>query len=145
MAATNRTINITSSVENLEEVRLFISEIAEELGFEEHAAFEIELSLYEACANVIEHAYENEAGNNVEIEVDDNGDEMIIIVRDNGLPFRWEGKTEINISDMIATKQNGGLGLHIIEACIDRLDYERSDEQNVLKLFKKLPENQDEG
>ncbi len=143
MTTTNRTINITSSIESLEEVRQFISEIAEDLGFEEHAAFEIELSLYEACANVIEHAYENEAGNNVEIEVDDDGDEMIIIVKDNGLPFKWEGKTEINISDMIATKQNGGLGLHIIEACIDRLDYERSDEQNVLKLFKKLPENQD--
>lgn len=144
MTATNKTISISSSVENLEEVRRFISEIAEELGFEEHAAFEIELSLYEACANVIEHAYENEAGNNVDIEVDDDGDEMIITVIDNGMPFKWDGKTEINISDMIATKQNGGLGLHIIEACIDRLDYERTGEQNILKLFKKLPKNQDE-
>ena len=55
------------------------------------------------------------------------------------LPFRWNGKTEINISDMIATKQDGGLGLHIIEACIDKLVYYRDDDRNILTLFKNHP------
>jgi len=141
MTTASRIINITSSVESLEDVRRFISGIAKDFSFEEHAAFEIELSLYEACANVIEHAYENETGNTIEIEVGDNGVQMIITVIDDGLPFKWDGKTEINISEMIATKQNGGLGLHIIEACIDKLDYERTDGRNILRLYKNLPDD----
>jgi len=139
MSKSNRKISIKSSVENLEEVRRFIAGVAEGFGFEEHAAFELELSLYEACANVIEHAYENETGNTIKIEVDNNGDQMVITVIDEGLPFKWNGISEINISEMIATKQDGGLGLHIIEACIDDYGYERVGNQNVLTMFKNLP------
>ncbi|MCP4231619.1 MAG: ATP-binding protein, partial [bacterium] len=78
MVIEGKSICIESSVENLEEVRQFILDITRELGFEEHAAFEVELALYEACANVIEHAYENESGNDINIEATEDVEKLII-------------------------------------------------------------------
>ncbi|MCP4230654.1 MAG: ATP-binding protein, partial [bacterium] len=59
-------------------------------------------------------------------------------ITDNGLPFEWDGRAEVDISEMIFTKRDGGLGLHIIEACIDELKYERINDRNILKLFKSI-------
>jgi serine/threonine-protein kinase RsbW len=139
MTDKSKTISIKSSVENLEGIRRFISGITRELGFREHAAFEVELALYEACANVIEHAYENESGNDIHIETAADAERLVITITDFGLPFKWDGRSEVNISEMIFTKQDGGLGLHIIEACIDDLKYERVNDKNILKLYKAIP------
>jgi anti-sigma regulatory factor (Ser/Thr protein kinase) len=129
-------LGVKSSIKSLEDVRNFISVTAAALGFDEHSAFEIEISVYEACANVIEHAYRNDPGGVIRIEVVGDSSKAIITITDNGLRFPPSIDRNIDITRFIETRQDGGLGIYIIEACMDEIRYRREDNTNVLEMVK---------
>lgn len=129
-------LNVNSSIKALEEVRDFISVAAVALGFDEHCAFEIEISVYEACANVIEHAYRNDPTGVIKINVVGDASKAVITITDNGLRFPPNANRTIDITNFIETRQDGGLGIYIIEACMDEIKYQRENETNVLEMVK---------
>jgi anti-sigma regulatory factor (Ser/Thr protein kinase) len=129
-------LDVKSSIKNLEDVRNFISVTAAALGFDEHSAFEIEISVYEACANVIEHAYRSDPGGVIAIEVVGDSSKAVVTITDNGLRFPPSVDRNIDITRFIETRQDGGLGIYIIEACMDEIRYRREDNTNVLEMVK---------
>jgi anti-sigma regulatory factor (Ser/Thr protein kinase) len=129
-------LNVDSSIKALEEVRDFISGAAVALGFDEHRAFEIEISVYEACANVIEHAYLNNPNGVIKIDVVGDASKAVITITDKGLRFPPNIDRTIDITNFIETRQDGGLGIYIIEACMDEIRYQRKNETNVLEMVK---------
>ncbi|UCE27319.1 MAG: ATP-binding protein, partial [Candidatus Coatesbacteria bacterium] len=129
-------LNVKSSVKVLEDVRDFISVTAEDLGFDEHSAFEIEISVYEACANVIEHAYCNDPEGIIWIKIVGDSTKAVITITDNGLRFPPNIDRTVDITKFIETRQDGGLGIYIIEACMDEIKYCRENETNVLEMVK---------
>lgn len=129
-------LDIKSSVKSLDKVREFISRAARELGFNEHAVFEIEISVYEACANIIEHAYKNDPTGLINIAVTGDEAKVVITIEDHGLSFPTDIDRAIDITKFIETRQDGGLGIYIIEACMDEISYNRADDTNVLELVK---------
>ena len=129
-------LDVKSSVKTLEDVRNFISGTAAALGFDEHSAFEIEISVYEACANVIEHAYRNDPNGVIGIEVIGDSSKAVITITDDGLRFPPSVDRTIDITRFIETRQDGGLGIYIIEACMDEIRYRRENNTNVLEMVK---------
>lgn len=130
---------IRSDVSQLEKVRKWASYIARALGFDERAVFEIELSLYEACANVIEHAYANNPDHYIDLKLTVELDKLVVTIRDEGGSFEPTSLKEKDIAKIIETEQDGGLGMHIIEACMDEILYRRQGRENILELIKYLP------
>jgi len=139
MSPDHYTISIKSAVGNLEKVRLWASHIARTLGFEERAVFEIEISVYEACANVIEHAYGNDPGQYIDLHVTVEPDRFVVTVKDDGGAFNPPPAARKDIAAIIHSKQEGGLGLYIIETCMDEILYRRQGGRNILELVKYLP------
>jgi len=127
---------VKSSVKALENVRDFISGTAAALGFDEHSAFEIEISVYEACANVIEHAYRNDPKGVIWIKIVGDSSKAVITITDDGLQFPPNVDRTIDITKFIETRQDGGLGIYIIEACMDEIKYWRENKTNVLEMVK---------
>ncbi len=130
---------IKSAVPQLEKVRKWASYIARALGFGERAVFEIELSIYEACANVIEHAYANNPNNYIDVKLAVELDKLVVTIRDEGGAFEASSLKDKDIAKIIETEQDGGLGMHIIEACMDEILYRRHGRENILELIKYLP------
>ncbi len=130
------TLRIKSSVKTLEKVRKFISYVALALGFNEHRVFEIEISVYEACANIIEHAYQNDPNGIIDIKVVGDTTKAAITITDHGLCFPPNIDRSKDITKIIETRQDGGLGIYIIEACMDEIVYRRENNTNVLELVK---------
>ncbi|MGD8717642.1 MAG: ATP-binding protein [Candidatus Zixiibacteriota bacterium] len=139
MAEREYQFRIRSQVSQLEKVRKWAAYIARALGFAERAVFEIELSIYEACANVIEHAYSNDPGNYIDVKIAVELDRLIVTIRDEGGAFQTSELKEKDIARIIETEQDGGLGMHIIEACMDEILYRRQGRTNILELVKYLP------
>jgi serine/threonine-protein kinase RsbW len=139
MAEREYQFRVKSAVSQLEKVRKWAAYIARALGFEERAVFEVELSIYEACANVIEHAYANDPDNYIDLKITVELDRLVVTIRDEGGTFEPSSLKEKDIARIIETEQDGGLGMHIIEACMDEILYRRQGNENILELIKYLP------
>jgi anti-sigma regulatory factor (Ser/Thr protein kinase) len=139
MAEREYQFRVKSSVSQLEKVRKWGAYIARALGFDERAVFEVELSIYEACANVIEHAYANNPDNYIDLKITIELDRLVVTIRDEGGAFEPSSLKEKDIAKIIETEQDGGLGMHIIEACMDEILYRRQGNENILELIKYLP------
>lgn len=139
MAERGYQFRIKSAIPQLEKVRKWASHVARALGFDDRAVFEVELSIYEACANVIEHAYDNNPNNYIDVKLSVELDKLVVTIRDEGGAFEPTSLKEKDIAKIIETEQDGGLGMHIIEACMDEILYRRQGGENILELIKYLP------
>jgi serine/threonine-protein kinase RsbW len=88
-------------------VRLAVEELAQQIGFAERCVGEIGLVTNEAIANVIEHAYNGEAGHPIEIWAEAKNGGIEIRLRDWG-PGIDPSKIPVKEKDPLIP---GGLGL----------------------------------
>jgi len=122
----------------LDEVRNFITGIAADAGFNEEDLHRIEAAVDEACANVMEHAYDqSEAIKPVTISLELTPSRLVISVIDYGKGFNPDILQSPDISKYISEKKNSGLGLFMIKALMDEIDYKSNPgKYNELVMIK---------
>jgi len=67
------------------EARRAIAAYGARLGIERGRIDDLKSIVTEACANVVEHAYEETGDGSIEMEASFDGQEVIVLVRDRGL------------------------------------------------------------
>jgi serine/threonine-protein kinase RsbW len=94
---------------------------------------QLRMALEEALVNVMDYSGSAE----VEVQISCTKTEVQIIVQDWGRPFdpRQQRKPREEESCLEAIAP-GGLGIHLIEHLVDRVDYERGADYNRLILTK---------
>lgn len=117
-------------------VRGLIRQALQYLGVVADGIDEISLALSEACANVVQHAGEH-AGEHEEYQVDVAIDDHVcrISVLDDGTGFDPEAVS----ARRPASPLDGGRGLILMRALVDRLDFrETEDGRHGVILEKQL-------
>ena len=102
-----------------------IMEVIREQGCAEQSEFEIEVSLYEALANAVEHGCRHDPEKVVEVVVaceEHRG--MIIMVRDPGPGFDPETVPSPIVGENIYA--DGGRGIFLINQLMDEVRYEKN-------------------
>jgi anti-sigma regulatory factor (Ser/Thr protein kinase) len=95
------------------------------------------LSLEEAVANVIHHAFaETPPPHRITVELSIDADRVIAQVADNGRAFDPSAAPEPDCDMSLEARDPGGLGIHLIRKMMDRVDYRRVDGENRLHLEK---------
>lgn len=131
-----RTESLTS---NLYKICDFVVKHAETAGLKNNEVAKIKIAVYEACLNVIEHAYHSKPDNWIDIHVEYNNKWFKIVIQDYGLSFDKPQPKEYDVEQAVSKRQTGGFGLHIIQRSMDIVDYVADPIQgNKLTLMKKL-------
>lgn len=129
-----------SVTSNLYKICDFVVEHALRAGIPEKQVGKIKISVYEACVNVIEHAYHSQPDNWIECWIEYNPALFKIIIQDYGTAFKDPGLQQYNVEDAIEARQTGGFGRHIIERSMDSIEYQTDPiNGNRLTMLKKLP------
>jgi anti-sigma regulatory factor (Ser/Thr protein kinase) len=110
------TVRLPVDVDSVPFVRGLCRQALEHLRIERTVVEETTLALTEACANVVEHAGEHAE---YEVSVDIRDDVCRITVVDDGSGF-----DPAEVADRAPAE--GGAGLRLMQALVDRLDF-RSD------------------
>lgn len=140
MASFERTfcLQVPSSTENLALIREFVSAIGEQAGFSENETVKLALAVDEACTNVIEHAYQNEASHEVTVRVTVDDEEVAFEVIDRGRGFDPAQEPALPVEELIRRRRSGGLGLRLIRTIMDDVQYRIVPGQmNELRMVKK--------
>lgn len=124
---------------NLYKICDFVVEHAKRAGMKETHINKARIAVYEACLNVIEHAYHSNPDNWIEVWVEYPDDSFKIIIQDYGLSLTNRKTGEYDVEVAMERRQTGGFGMHIIERSMDKVEYVADPiNGNQLTLVKNL-------
>ena len=95
------------------------------------------LCVDEAAANIIEHSCPKanlKSAPDFQVEASYNGQQILVVFRDNGIPFNPTKAPLIDIKNHVRSGQRGGLGVHIMRSFLDVFTYEYDSGKNIFTL-----------
>ncbi len=132
-------LHVPSSTENLSMIRDFVKSIGLQSGMGDMDVARLELAVDEACANVMEHAYDADETKEVSIRaiVDDFSVQIEVI--DSGKGFDPAAVEQLKLEELVSAKRTGGLGMRLMKSFMDEVHYEmKPGVKNELKMVKWL-------
>jgi serine/threonine-protein kinase RsbW len=132
-------IRVHSSVTNLYDICDFVLEKAEQAGFDLRERGKIKVTIYEACLNVVEHAYFSDPENWIDVYAGYDEKKLVVMIQDWGESFEFDPTRPYDVEQAVKDRRTGGFGLHIIRRSIDEIKYVSDpNEGNRLILVKYL-------
>lgn len=96
--------------------------------------FEIDLITEEIFVNIVNYS----DADFIKVDAHYENSTLTIDIMDNGIEFNPLLKEDPKMPDMIEEAKIGGLGIHLTKELSDELDYKRINDENHLKIIKKV-------
>ncbi|MGD8632598.1 MAG: ATP-binding protein [Anaerolineales bacterium] len=135
----SESIQIEGQYDQIQSVRELVQRAAEQADFSSKEAYACQLAVSEALENIIRHGYGQQVHNHIQVTVSNQPGELTIELTDDAAPFNPTDNRKSR-KWTIDDPPIGGLGIHIIHAIMDDVEYEREADKNRLKLRKKKTE-----
>jgi len=116
-------LRVESQATNLYRLCDFVTAHAFAAGVSEKDIAKMKIAVYEACLNVIEHAYHSRADEWIDIHVRYSPAHFMIVIQDYGLGFEMKPSKDYDVQEVMAERRSGGFGLHIIRRAMDSVEY----------------------
>ncbi|HET7579377.1 MAG TPA: anti-sigma B factor RsbW [Bacillales bacterium] len=132
-------MNVPAKPEYVGVVRLSVSGIANRVGFSYDEIEDIKVAVSEACTNAVNHAYQQDDEGKMKVGFSIYDDRLEIMVIDRGKSFDFDtvrrdlGPFGKNVA--VEKMSEGGLGLFLIEALMDKVEI--SGDSGVIVLMTK--------
>lgn len=110
-----------------------------EIGVEHKKIYQVNLALEEILVNIAKYAYPDDKGIiDISYEIGDDNKQLIVVIKDKGIEFNPLEKEDPDIEASVENRKIGGLGIYIVKNIMDDIKYQRSNNENVLEIIKKL-------
>lgn len=129
---------LKNEISEISKLATFIDEVGEEMSLSPELIFNLNLVLEEAVSNVILYAYPKEEHQEISLSVQKKGNSIILILTDSGMEFDPTLIPDADITLSAEERQIGGLGIFLIRQIMNKVEYQRINGQNVLRLEKNL-------
>jgi serine/threonine-protein kinase RsbW len=124
--------------ESLAAIRDFVVQAAREVGFSEEDVYRVELSVDEACANIIEHAYGGEDKGDIQCWIAIEAEGIRIRLQDFGCPFDPSKVSQPRLKVPIEKVKTRGVGFFLMNKLMDEVRYSSSLRGgNVMEMYKR--------
>ena len=127
---------------DLSEIRVLadlVETFGKKNGFSGDLINDINLSLEEIITNTIAYGYEDKSAHLIDVRISLGGKELILEVVDDGRSF--DPLVEAPIPDVdkpLEEKIEGGLGVFLVRKIMDKMEYKRKNDKNILLLKKTI-------
>jgi anti-anti-sigma factor len=135
-----RRLQVRGRYQNIPGIIDFVNEAALAAGLSEEEAFHCQLSVDEACTNIIEHAYGAEDAGRIEVACEIEPGVITVRIVDYGQPFDPGAVPEPLDTNELDQIEPGGIGLHLMRKLMDEVRFEFGDAQNSLTMVKRQAE-----
>jgi serine/threonine-protein kinase RsbW len=130
-------LSVPSDTVNLAMIRDFVEVSARRSAIAEPEMQKLTLAVDEACANVIEHAYDNDNTREITVHVWFDDAQIGVDVIDSGTPFDPSSHKPLELKDLVGHK--GGMGIRIMQMATDELVADTDENgHNRLRHIKRL-------
>ena len=128
-----------ATIANLLEVTQFIDEWLEALDCGMKAQMQIDLAVDELFTNIASYAYAPGSGEaTVRLGFDEASRMASITFIDSGIPYDPLKKPDPDITLSAEEREIGGLGIYMVKKSMDKMEYRRDNDQNMLTIYKAI-------
>ncbi len=134
-------LTIESKLENLPIIGEFIDETMRLCKIDSiKDIYAVQLSVDEACTNIIKHAYSNKKDGMIVIRctLSSTGEKFTVNIMDWGQPFNPTTIPKPDTESGLNERKVGGLGIFFIRKFMDDVKYVRNDNVNLLIIVKHI-------
>ena len=132
-------IVVPATLDSLAVISDFIAAAAEQIGLDEHTAWQVQLAVDEAATNVIQHGYDPAAPGEIELAWRVEDGQLIVTLRDYGRRFNPEDVPLPDITSPLEERQSGGLGIYLMNRLMDSVRFEFDEQRgNLLTMAKRI-------
>ena len=129
---------IENDISEISKLAVFIDELGEEMNLTPELIFNLNLVLEEAVSNVILYAYGEEKHKEISLMANMSDGNLVFLLTDSGKEFDPTKVPDADITLSAEEREIGGLGIFLIRQIMDKVDYQRIGEKNVLTMRKQL-------
>ena len=135
-------MELTNDLVQLAEVRSFVQQGVALGHFPEDLSNQLTLAVDEACANIIEHAYDSSARGSGRITINQfvNTESFVVVIEDDGtIDFDPDSILDVDMHEHVAAGKKSGLGLFIIRSIMDIIEFEEPKQpgfRNRLRMVR---------
>lgn len=130
-------LTVTADLNNLTDIYRFVEQTVATFGLEASIIYEIQLAVDEAATNIIIHGYQDQEGN-IEIEIKQEGDAVIVLLRDEAAPFDPTAIPPPDLAKPLTERAVGGMGIHLMRQTMDEVNHRvTASGGNELTLIKR--------
>jgi anti-sigma regulatory factor (Ser/Thr protein kinase) len=132
------TLHFANNVEEAPRVARRVEHFLHDKKVSDSIINKILLCIDELVTNIIAHAYNDKEEHAVSLECRVYPDHLELELRDDGVGFDPTSQTRPDVQLSLESREIGGLGIHLVMTLMDKVEYIREGDYNVLKLTKVL-------
>ncbi len=136
-ADNQKTLTIEAVDENLDKVNEFLASTLKGGELSKKALTQLQVAVEEIFINIAHYAYKPEDGN-VVVNITNEKDAVFVSFEDEGKPYNPLEREDPDISLSADEREVGGLGIYLTKKLVDKVQYERKGNKNILILEKKF-------
>jgi len=142
----SRVLTVSGTIEGIRLAAEGFDAFAKAHGLSRHVTWPFQVALDEVVSNVVHHGTRQGGGEGrIVIELHLQGDQLEMVVDDDGAPFDPLQSPEPDTSQPVQDRPVGGLGILIVRRLMDEITYDRAGGRNRLTMRRTLvvPESVD--
>lgn len=129
---------IKNELKEIETLTEEVMNFCHENGIEESACYDIRLSLEEVVSNTIRYGYDHDRDRAIRVRAVCEPQQMTLEIEDDARAFNPLEAVKADVSLPMEQRPIGGLGIYLVNAVMDRVEYRRVESKNILRLTKHL-------
>jgi len=135
-------LTVVNKVEEITKVEDFIEHTAREWKLEHAEARKVNLAAEEIVSNIINYGYGDENEHKIKVVLAYGDGRLKAMFSDDGVPFNpTEKKDPDSIDKPIEEREIGGLGIFFVMQLMDKVEYKREGNMNILIIEKVIKSN----
>lgn len=124
--------------ETLGVLRNAIAEACARQHIDAQTTYDLQLAMDEACTNIVEHGYQGMNPGSLMFDMELTPTQVVMQITDFGHPFEPYEPELPSAQTVLESNRLGGFGLIFIYKIMDAVDYQTTEEGNILTLTKSL-------
>jgi anti-sigma regulatory factor (Ser/Thr protein kinase) len=124
---------LKNNLVDLERVAQDLWTFCRDNGLSEEESADVRLVVDEVVSNVIRHGYADRGPHEIRVHASIAGPELTLEIEDDARAFNPLEAPLPDVSLPVEEKQVGGLGILLTRSVMDRLEYRRSGDHNILR------------
>lgn len=133
-----KVLNIKNQITEIEALTSFIEELGDELNIDMATVMSLNLALEEVIANIILYAYPQGEEGEIELTAQECDGSVIFTISDSGIEFDPTAAPKADVTLSAEEREIGGLGIFLVNKIMDKVEYSRINEKNILTISKTI-------
>jgi len=132
------TIRLPADPKEIERLNRIVRQFGDLHEVPGRTLYAVNLALDELVTNVILHGYDDRTDQEVKAHLTVREGVITAEVEDGGRAFNPLDAPTPDLNAALDERELGGLGIHLVRSLMDRVEYRREGEKNVLTVRKRI-------